>query len=95
MPDDFKSLNEILLGDEHFDKMRKAVKNFDVVERFAEVFPELTAFTAPVKVSKEVLYLRVENSAWRAELNYNQKIMIEKINNFFCEKVIKSIKFLA
>lgn len=93
MPD-FVNVGNILDEDESFVKLREAVKYYDVVERFYEIFPELAAFTVPLKVVKEVLHVRVENSVWRAELGYNQKIFVEKINKFFGDNRIKSVKFL-
>ena len=46
-------------------------------------------------MEKKVLFLRVENSVWRSELKFRQKLIIERINNHLKEDIIKSIKFIA
>jgi hypothetical protein len=45
----------------------------------------------PAKL-KKTLYIKVQNAAWRSELKFNQQTMIEKINTFYKEEIIKAIR---
>lgn len=94
MPDDFKSLPEILGKEKAFENVRKAAKEYDILEKFLEIFPELKKVAEAVKIERGVLFLRVENSVWRSELKFRQENLIEKINKKFNEKIIKSIRFI-
>ena len=46
----------------------------------------------PVKIEKKVLYIKAQNAAWRSELKFNQETIIEKINSFYKEEIIKAIR---
>lgn len=89
-----KSVYDVINEDKEFKNFRNAAKNFDVIERFGEIFPDLEKVTKAVKVEKKTLYLHVENSVWRSELNLRQKLLIEKVNAFYKEEIIKSVKFI-
>ena len=89
-----KSISDILKKDKAFDKMRRVVKNYDLVDEFVEIFPELKKVVKAVKVDKDVLFLSAENSVWRSELNFRQKFLVDKINHHYREKRIKKIKFV-
>ncbi len=90
----FKSVSEIISNEKDFSGLRETIKNLDVVEGFEKIFPELKQLAVAVKVEKKVLFLRVENSVWKSELNLRKNLLIEKVNRFFGEEVIKSIRFL-
>ena len=90
----FKSVSEIISNEKNFSGLRETIKNLDVVEGFEKIFPELKQLAVAVKVEKKVLFLRVENSVWKSELNLRKNLLIEKVNRFFGEEVIKSIRFL-
>ena len=94
MYDSFKNINEILAGEKEFEKFRKAINTYEVIERFSEIFPELAKIIVPVKIVKSVLFLRVDNSVWRSELNFRKELLIKKINIFFKKEIVKSIKFI-
>jgi hypothetical protein len=94
MPQKIKSVYDVISEDKEFKNFRNAARNFDVVEKFTEIFPDLAKVTKAVKVEKKVLYLHVENSVWRSELNLRQKLMIERVNAFYKEDIIKSVKFI-
>ncbi len=49
----------------------------------------------PKKVEKKVLYMKVENAAWRNELKFKEELIIRKVNKFFNDERIKWIKFTA
>lgn len=94
MADDFKSLSDILKKDSAFSDFRKVAKENDVLEQFHTIFPDLKIVTEPVKVKKGVLFLRVENSVWKSELNLRRNIIIERVNKHFSSEIISSIRFL-
>ena len=90
----FKSISEIIDGEQEFSGLRETIKNFDVAGEFEKIFPELQPIARAVKVEKNILFLKVDNSVWKSELNFQKSLMTEKINKYFKEEVIKSIKFL-
>ena len=94
MYDDFKDLNEIINKNKEFEKFRSAIEKQDVINRFYEIFPDLKTVVVPVKVERKILFLRVENSVWRSELNFRKNLIIEKINLFFKGDLVKGIKFI-
>lgn len=94
MYSDFRNLNEILGEEKEFEKFRNAIKEYEVIELFFEIFPELEKIIEPVRITKSILYLRVDNSVWRSELNFRKELLIKKINNHFQKNLVKSIKFI-
>ncbi len=90
----FKSISEIIDKEKDFENIRITVKNYSVVEDFQKIFPEIKTIAKAVKVVKGVLYLKVENSVWKSELNFQKRLLIEKINNHYKEKIINSVRFL-
>lgn len=90
----FRSINEVLDKEKEFEKLRLSLKNYNIADEFEKIFPELKIIAKAVKVEKQVLFLKVENSVWKSELNFQKTLLIEKINRYFNETVIKSIKFL-
>lgn len=55
---------------------------------------KIAGHTKPIKVSKKVLYVCVDEATWAYELNQKyKKEMIEKINNTIGEGRIKDIFF--
>ncbi len=94
MPD-FRSIEEIFKTETGLSNVRTFVKQADVILMFPKIFPELKQLVNAVKLEKQVLFLRVENSVWRSELKFRQKLIIERINNHCGENVVKSIKFIA
>jgi hypothetical protein len=90
----FKTIEEVLNSEEEFSNLRESLKNYDIVNDFEKIFPELKLIAEPVKVEKQILFLRVENSVWKSELNLRKNLIAEKINRHFNKQVIKSIRFL-
>lgn len=86
-------LGEVLGKAKEFAKLRHAVMENDAAEKFAEIFPELKPIAEAVKVKKGVLFLRVENSVWKNELNLKRDILIKRINEYLNTEVVKSIRF--
>lgn len=94
MPGKFKSLKDIIGSENDFRKIREITKEQEIVDKFAEIFPELSKIAAAKKFDKGKLFLRVENSVWRSELNFKQSLLIDKINKAIGEEAVKTIKFL-
>ncbi|MBN1301665.1 MAG: DUF721 domain-containing protein [Melioribacteraceae bacterium] len=94
MRKEIKSIKDIIDREKEFEKLRIKAKEHDVVEKFYEIFPDLVKVAEAKKVEKGKLFLRVENSVWRSELNFKQSLIVKKINRYFNEEVIETIKFL-
>lgn len=88
------SIGDIIENEKDFINFRKKVREFDIVVEFSEIFPDLKQIAQAVKVSKNVLFLHVENSVWRSELKLRQQIIINRINKALKEEIIKTIKFI-
>ena len=95
MSDGFKSLSDIINKEPGFEKIRKTIHQADVVVEFNKIFPEFEKVVSPVKVERMILNLKVENSAWRNELKFREKDIVNKINKFFGEQRITKIKFIS
>ncbi len=94
MPDGFKHIEEILNTDPGLEKIRKIIKQSDVVLEFYEIFPDLKKLVKAVKVDKKILFLKVENSVLRSELKFKEVLMVGNINKYFNEERIKGIRFV-
>ena len=92
-PTGFKTINEILNQEKEFSNLRETVKNYEIVDKFEIIFPELKLIAKAVKIDKQILFLQVENSVWKSELNFRKNQVVEKINKYFNEQVVKTIKF--
>lgn len=95
MPEEFKSLNDILAKSPAFKGVRDIVDENRVIDDFFEIFPDLKKVAAPVKIDKKGLFIKVDNSVWRNELNLRQRLIVEKINKYFDKEVVKTIKFIS
>jgi len=95
MSEEFKSINEIISGSNAFRVIREIVDENKVIDEFYEVFPDLKQVATPVKIEKRSLFIKVENSVWRNELNLQRRIIIEKINKYFDKDVVQTIKFIS
>lgn len=95
MHSNFKSLSEIIYKEKAFSKIVTKANEQQVVERFHKIFPELTTVVEAVKVEKKTLYLRVENSVWRSELNFKQDAIIKKIKLSLEKSEVERIKFIS
>jgi hypothetical protein len=92
MSDGFISISEIISKEPSLEKLRKVIKQYDVITGFHKIFPDLKNVAIPIKITKKVLYIKVQNAAWRSELKFNQQTIIEKINTFYKEEIIKAIR---
>ncbi len=94
MPNNFKSISEIIHREKAFSKVIEKSRQQEVIDKFYVIFPELKKIAEVIRVDKEILFLRVENSVWRSELNLNRASLINKLNNQLEDKVINKIKFI-
>ena len=93
MPEKFKSIADILNENPGLATVRKIIKQSDVIIGFYDIFPELKKVVKPVKVDKQILFIKVENSILRSELRFQENLIVSKVNKYFKEERIKGIKF--
>jgi len=93
MPEKFKSIADILNENPGLAPVRKIIKQSDVIIGFYDIFPELKKVVKPVKVDKQILFIKVENSILRSELRFQENLIVSKVNKYFKEERIKGIKF--
>jgi hypothetical protein len=90
----FRTLDDVLNSESEFSNLRESLKNYNIVDEFEKIFPELKIIAQAVRVDKQILFLRVENSVWKSELNFKKNLIVDKINKHFNQQIIKSIRFL-
>jgi len=93
MPDNFKSIAEIINREPGLASIRKVIKQSDVILEFFKIFPEMKKVVKPVKVEKKILFIKVENSILRSELKFQETLIVDKVNRYFKEERIKGIRF--
>ncbi|MDA3860640.1 MAG: DciA family protein, partial [Melioribacteraceae bacterium] len=91
----FRSISDVLFKERDFKKLVTKAKEEEVVIRFSEIFPELSSIAQAVKFNHNILFLKVENSVWRSELNLKQTAIISKIKKSIKEISIDKIKFIS
>ncbi len=89
-----RTVGEIFKSDKAFAGLRKTALENDIVENFSAIFPDLKLVVEAERIFRGSLYLKVENSVWKSELNLRKHIIIERINASFGEEIIKRIKFV-
>lgn len=94
MLENIKSIGDIINKDPAFSNLRNVIQQSDVVIEFKKIFPDLQKIASAVKVEKKTLFLRVENAAWRSELKFKEKNIIDKVNEYFKDNRIKAVKFI-
>lgn len=92
---DFKSISDVIKKSREFNPLREAVLRERIIEEFYNIFPELKTIAEPVKVHKDKLILKVENSVWKSELNFRKTIITKKINKYIGSEIINSIRFIT
>lgn len=95
MHNKFISLKDAINTNPGLVKVRNSVKQSEVIEKFFNVFPEMQKVVTPVSVNRKVLLLKAGSSVLRSELRLNESLIIEKINNFFNEERVRSIRFIS
>jgi hypothetical protein len=94
MPEKYRSIPDVIQNEKAFSAVRKKALEYDIKLEFSNIFPDLKTIAKAVRVEKNVLFLHVENSVWRSELNFKKSLIIEKVNKHFGSEVIKNIKFV-
>ncbi len=89
-----RKIGEVLGTEKEFKNFTKKAKEQTVVEKFHEIFPKLKKLAEAKRVENGILFLKVENSVMRSELNINKNKTIEMINKHVGEKIIDDIKFV-
>ncbi len=95
MPEGFKSIKEIFNTDPALKDLKNYINENDIVNDFEKIFPEFKKVAKAKVVQKKIITLKVDNAAWRSELKFKEKEIIEKINAFYNEERILNIKFSA
>ena len=95
MPEGFKSIKDVFNNDPALKNIRNVIVENDVVNDFEKIFPEFIKVAKAKSVQFATLTLKVENAAWRNELKFKEKEIIEKINSFYSQERINRIKFSA
>lgn len=95
MPDGFKSIKDVFNSDPALKNIRNIIVENDVVNDFDKIFPEFVKVAKAKSVQYSTLTLKVENAAWRNELKFKEKEIIEKINSYYGQERINKIKFSA
>jgi chaperonin cofactor prefoldin len=95
MHSNFESLKEVFDTHPKLSAIRSVIRQSEIIEKFYDVFPELEKLAQPVTVKKRVLLLKAENPALRSELKLNEELVVKKINRFFNEDRINSIRFIS
>ena len=71
------------------------IEEAEVVGRWAEIVGEsLANQTEAVAIEHKILFVRVDDSAWRNELSLMKEDIVEKINDFFGNERVSRIHLL-
>ena len=92
MHNEFKSVSEIISKEREFKTFRKAAKEYEVMDIFYEIFPELKKVVKVKSIKDGTLTLIVENSVWRSELKFKQNNILEKINCYIKSELVNKIR---
>lgn len=90
---EYKSISDIIKDSAELNTIRKTADEYSIINRFEEIFPEISKVAKPEKIENGFLTIKVENSVWRGELLYQKEILVNKINSFFNKKLVTNIKF--
>ncbi len=82
------------LHDKELQPIERIVTEGEAVTKFAEIFPDFKKIAKAKKINNKTLFLRVENSVWRSELNLHKATIIKKINDYFGKEIVKNIRFI-
>ncbi|MFQ5769366.1 MAG: DUF721 domain-containing protein [bacterium] len=75
--------------------IEKKVKQHEVVSKWPEIVGKKVASVTNVeKVVDGILFIKVISSAWRNELIYMKKDILQRMNKTFGAGIIKDIRFI-
>ena len=75
--------------------LKKAVSQQSAMDLWPTILGKtISKNTEPVSIEHGILTVRTKTPAWRQELQFQKKQIIEKLNKKLNEKVIKDIRFI-
>lgn len=86
-----KKFGEVFKSHPDLQKIRKAALEGEVLVKFYEIFKGYEQIAVPKKMIKGILYIEVENAAWRNELKFRDEEIAAKINEFFGDARVKKV----
>lgn len=95
MPDGFKIIKDIFNSEPGLKNIRSIINENDVVNDFEKIFPDFIKVAKAIKVQNKILTIKVENAAWRNELKFKEKEILDKIQSYYGEERITQVKFSA
>jgi predicted nucleic acid-binding Zn ribbon protein len=99
MNENKRTSNESTLGD-LISKLMKAyqldgkLKEIDVTSKWEEMMGRAVAFrTKKISIRNKILYLEIDSSVMREELQYGKTVIIERVNEFAGFEMIRDVWF--
>ncbi len=92
-PEQIGKMIELLINNN--SKIRQHFNSYDISDCWKEVTGEkIASISKFVKFEKSTLYIKVENSVWKAELFYMKQELITRINKKNGKNILKDIIFI-
>jgi predicted nucleic acid-binding Zn ribbon protein len=74
--------------------LARGVKEHEILERWAEIVgPRIAEVSSAERIRDGKLWVVVRHPAWRNELNFMKRELVEKINRELGETIVKDIIF--
>lgn len=89
----YLSVNDAIEKIPGLKNIKEALKTSNIIIKFPEAIPELKDIAFARRFKDGILFLYVESSIWRNEINMNAEDIILRINIFLNDMRIKKIKF--
>ncbi len=87
-----KSLGDAIQAYLEYYRLRSGIDETDLRSKWAEIMgPSIAKHTTAINLKEGKLYLRLDNSALRSELQFMQSQVVEKINDFYKRDLVKSV----
>lgn len=89
------SLSHLLKKTLEYYNLNYVVENNEIVEKYSEIVgQQINKYSKAIKFEKGILFIEVENSAWKNELLLMSEKIKEKINQYFEKEIVKEIKII-
>lgn len=89
------SMSHLLKKTLEYYNLNDVVENNEIIEKYSEIVgQQINKYSKAVKFEKGVLFIEVENSAWKNELLLMSEKIKEKINQYFEKEIVKEIKII-
>ncbi len=90
-----KTMSSVLSGVLHSLGLAEQFNGWLVVDRWPEIVgPAIAHVSRAIKYEDSVLYVAVDDSAWRQELAMKQESLLEKIKSFPYGHTVKQIRLV-